>query len=365
MTINGSSGLIFPDGSGQETGIGRNRIINGDMRIDQRNAGASVAITTVNQYVVDRFAGQIVGAGTGRFSLQQSTTTPASGFKNSLVATVTTTDSSPSADYGYAIYQRIEGNNVADLNWGTANAQTVTLSFWVRSSLTGTFGVVLQNSSFSRAYGATYTISSANTWEQKSITISGDTTGTWAVDNTVGLDVAFSLGGGSSRTVSSGWQSNAGSYQTNVTGAINWIGTSGATFYITGVQLEVGSTATPFERRLYGQELINCQRYYWKVDGGTTGDYVALGSGVCMSATSARLYVKYPVAMRAAPTIAYAGTIYADDGTGHAVSAIDGAFEGINQMMLDFTTNSKTTGRGVVCYTVTSAGNNLTANAEL
>jgi hypothetical protein len=304
VSISGTNGVTFPDSSLQAAAASpyvlKNRIINGAMQIDQRNAGASVAITTVNQYVVDRFAGQIVGAGTGRFSLQQSTTTPASGFKNSLVATVTTTDSSPSAGYGYAIYQRIEGNNVADLNWGTANAQTVTLSFWVRSSLTGTFGVVLQNSSFSRAYGATYTISSANTWEQKSITISGDTTGTWAVDNTVGLDVAFSLGGGSSRTVSSGWQSNAGSYQTNVTGAINWIGTSGATFYITGVQLEVGTSATPFERRLYNQELANCQRYYFK---NKAVDIDSLfGSGFNESTTVAYGMSYFPVPMRTNPT---------------------------------------------------------------
>jgi hypothetical protein len=240
----------------------KNRIFNGQMVIDQRNAGASLAITTTGQYSVDRFQGGVYGSGTGRFSLQQSSTVPA-GFTNSLLATVTTADASPSASYGYAITQPIEGYNIADLGWGTANAQSATLSFWVRSSVTGTFPVVFQNNAADKAYGGQYTISSANTWEQKSIVVSGVTSGTWLTTNGAGIYVNFGLGGGSNRTMSSGLQTIGGALTTmNVTGSTQLIATNGATFYITGVQLEKGSTATSFDYRPYGTELLLCQRYY-------------------------------------------------------------------------------------------------------
>ena len=242
----------------------KNRIINGDMRIDQRNAGANVAVTTSDTYVTDRFAPHIFGSGTGRFTAQQVSTVP-TGFAKSLQLTVTTTDASPAAGYGYCIQQRIEGYNVVDLLFGSASAQTVTLSFWVRSSVTGSFGFLLHNASVTRNYGVLYTISAANTWEQKTITIAGDTTGTWETTNLNGLGVTFCLGGGSIRTVSTGWNANAtGSTPSFVTGGTNLMATNGATFYITGVQLEKGSTATSFDYRPYGTELALCQRYFEK-----------------------------------------------------------------------------------------------------
>lgn len=258
-----SSGLTFPDATSQNTGgyTGfRNRIINGAMVIDQRNAGASVTPTTLNgQYTFDRW--NCNNSAASKYSVQQNagSVTPPAGYKNYLGVTSLAATTVGSGDY-YQIMQQIEGFNVADLAWGTASASTVTLSFWVRSSLTGTFGGSLNNSAENRSYPYSYTISSANTWEYKTITIAGDTTGTWLTDNGKGLTVRFSLGMGST------YSSTAGSWQSGIyastTGATSVVGTNGATFYITGCQLEKGSVATPFEFRPYGTELQLCQRYY-------------------------------------------------------------------------------------------------------
>jgi hypothetical protein len=241
---------------------GRNRIINGDMRIDQRNAGASVTVnSTTVTHPVDRFFGQ--GQSTdGVFTLQQSSTAPA-GFSTSVVATVTTADASVGTTQFYLFGQRIEGFNTSDLSFGTASAKTVTLSFWTRSSLTGTFGGVLTNDGFTRSYPFTYSISVADTWEYKTVTIAGDTTGTWVGStNGVGLRIFWGLGVGADRSgTADAW---AGVQYLSATGAVSVIGTLNATWYVTGVQLEAGSVATPFERRQYGQELALCQRYFEK-----------------------------------------------------------------------------------------------------
>jgi hypothetical protein len=264
-----ASNNIVLDSSGNATFAGtpvpnssflRNRIINGDMRIDQRNAGASVTPTS-GQYLVDRFVAYL--SQTSKFTAQQNagSVTPPGGFKNYLGATSSSAYSVTSTDE-FEICQAIEGFNVADLGWGAANAQTITLSFWVRSSLTGTFGGFLKNNAGNRGYVFSYSISAANTWEQKSVTISGDTTGTWASDNSIGILIGWSIGAGSSKVSTAGsWSSTV---YVGVTGQVNLVGTNGATFYITGVQLEVGTAATPFERRQYGQELALCQRYYEK-----------------------------------------------------------------------------------------------------
>jgi hypothetical protein len=240
----------------------RNRIINGDMRIDQRNNGAAVTVSGANPslFCVDRWAGR-QEASSGAFTLQQSTVAP-TGFVNSLVATVTTADTSLTSNEGYSIYQAIEGFNSADLDWGTANAQFVTVSFWVRSSVTGSFSFMLLNDAFGRNYGALYTINSANAWEYKTVVVPGDTSGTWLTNSNAGIRVGFGLGAGINRTVSAGWSSPAVlNTKSKVTGGLDWIGTNGATFYITGVQLEPGTVATPFERRSFGQELALCMRY--------------------------------------------------------------------------------------------------------
>jgi hypothetical protein len=270
----------------------RNRIINGDMRIDQRNAGA--AVTTSASYPVDRFS--VVNTTDGAFSAQQDSSAPA-GFINSVKITTTTADGTLTTTQNLNFNQRIEGTNVADLGFGSANAKTVTLSFWVRSSLTGTFGGALRNDGANRSYPFTYSISVADTWEQKSVTIAGDTTGTWLTTTGIGLIVFFGLGAGPDRSGTAGaW---AASDLRSATGAVSVIGTLNATWYITGAQLEVGSVATPFERRPYGTELSLCQRYYWKITGGTA---VPFGSGFNSSTTQNQIVTFFPVEMRTAPS---------------------------------------------------------------
>ncbi len=272
----------------------RNRIINGDMRIDARNAGASVTVTTSNEYTLDRW--QAGATASSKFTVQQNagSVTPPAGFTNYLGCTSSAATSLAAGDY-YLVQQKVEGFNVSDLAWGTANASSVTLSFWVRSSLTGTFGGAIQNSAGNRSYPFTYSISSANTWEKKTITIPGDTSGTWLTTNGIGLYLLFGLGVGSTFSGTAGaW---AGSNFLSATGATSVVGTNGATFYITGVQLEPGSVATPFERRSYGQELALCQRYFQLNQVGTAIDTT---SGVVYGGNC-----YHKVEMRAAPTVAW------------------------------------------------------------
>jgi hypothetical protein len=269
----------------------RNRIINGDMRIDQRNAGASVTPTS-DVYTLDRWIA--VRSQASKFSVQQNTVDApvAQGFTHCMKVTSLSAYTVASSDY-FTIDQSIEGLNIGDLAWGTASAKTVTLSFWVRSSLTGTFGGAFTNSNLTRSYPFTYAISSANTWEQKSIVVAGDTSGTWLATNGLGVEIRFGLGVGSTYSGTAGvW---SGSAFLGATGATSVVGTNGATFYITGVQLEVGSVATPFEHRNYGTELALCQRYYQQRDNTI---YVSRGY-------SNEGYVNYawPVTMRDDPIL--------------------------------------------------------------
>jgi hypothetical protein len=311
VIINGTDGVTFNDaslqGAAASPNVLKNRIINGAMTFDQRNAGASVTLTNTGVYTVDRWQG--VEDTDGGMTAQQDSSAPA-GFVNSLKCTTTTADGSLSATQYAVVLQKIEGTNISDLAWGTANARTVTLSFWVRSSLTGTFGGSLSNSANNRSYPFTYTISVADTWEQKSITIAGDTSGTWLTTTGVGINIHFGLGVGSTYSGTAGaW---AGAQFLSATGATSVIGTLNATFYITGVQLEQNTSATPFERRLYGQELANCQRYFEKgfaIDTAPTdgsGDYFNGGAlGVFAFATNAlrTLPITYRVEKRASPTV--------------------------------------------------------------
>jgi hypothetical protein len=278
--------------SGSNNQTMRNRIINGAMTIDQRNAGASLTVNAAAAFFpVDRFFGY--GQATdGVFTIQQSTAAPA-GFVNSIIATITTADASIGSTQEYGISQNIEGLNVADLAWGTANAQPVTLSFWVRSSVTGTFGGSLSNSGYGRAYAYSYTISAANTWEYKTITIAGDTTGTWLTNTGAGIRVRWNLGTGSSYLGTANvW---SGSFANAPTGSVQLISTLGATFQITGVQLEEGTAASPFENRLIGTELQLCQRYF-KLMPALQGNFVqGLNVFIAGAADSA-------INMRATPT---------------------------------------------------------------
>ena len=276
-----------------------NRIINGDMRIDQRNAGASVTVTS-SQYVIDRWRSECSSGTGGAYSVQQSSVAPV-GFNNSALITVTTADASIGSMDFYDCQQFIEGFNVADLGWGTANAQTVTISFWVRSSVTGTFAGSVGNSAADRSYVFTYVVSAANTFEYKTVTIPGDTAGTWLTNNRRGIALTFDLGNGSSYQAAAG--SWVGQYAVGTSSSVKLISTSGATFYITGVQLEAGSVASPFERRDYGRELMMCQRYYERRTVGSQNNERLATTGLSNGATLAQFPIQHLIEKRATPSV--------------------------------------------------------------
>lgn len=267
----------------------RNRIINGDMRIDQRNNGASVTSGAGSTYFVDRFV--VTSTVASKLSAQRSTVAP-SGFTNSSLITVVSSYSPTSTD-DFRFSQYVEGFNAADFGWGAAGAQSVTLSFWVRASVTGTYAFAVKNSAAIRSYVATYTVSAANTWQYVTITIPGDTTGTWLTDSGIGLQLIWDLGQGSNYNAPTAntWQaSNYG----RTSGAVSFVSqANGSTFYITGVQLEAGSVATPFERRPYGTELALCQRYYRK------------NTSLVASSNAGYSHVQWATTMRAQPTVTH------------------------------------------------------------
>ena len=288
----------------------RNRIINGDMRIDQRNAGASVTVT--DAYTLDRW--KFTEDTDGAASVQQVSDAP-SGFNNSAKVTVTTADATIGAAQFTLFWQPIEGFNWADLGYGAAGAKTSTLSFWVKSSLTGTFSGALENSAGDRSYIFSYTISAANTWEYKTITIAGDTSGTWVGStNGIGVKVFFTLTAG---TNFQGTPGSWGATRFGATGTTQLMSTLNATWQITGVQLEVGSVATPFERRPYGTELALCQRYYFDSGVTPTGFF---GMPIAAANTIAAGIGTFPVEMRAAPTVTFKSNNPEQSGIGSAAS---------------------------------------------
>ena len=319
----GGSSITFEDGSIVASGSQgfKNKIINGHMMIDQRNAGAAISAAG-NVYTVDRFL--IQGSQTGKFNVQQRNSANSAvsnyesgsaptGYVNSLKITVGTAVTVGSGDY-FILRQPIEGNNVADLDFGLSTAKTVTLSFWVKSSLIGLHSGHLTNASSARWYAYTYTINVADTWEYKTIVIPGDQSGTWLKDNGMGIYVGWSLGTGSTNAAagSNAWSSSTG---IGAPSEVNTVATAGATFYITGVQLEKGTTASSFEFRSYGKELMLCQRYYaigtWPPSyngGNTQADYV----------TS---FISFKTTMRVIPTMSSGTHIYVDGAsyTGYTV----------------------------------------------
>ena len=315
----------------------RNLIINGAMVQDQRNGGSSVTPTASGTYTLDRWRANI--SVSSKFSVQQSTEAPANHTNSLLVTSLAAT--TVSASNQYFIGTRLEGYNIAHLKFGTADAQSITLSFWVRSSLTGTFGAGVFNSAANRCYPISYTISSANTWEQKTVTIPGDTSGTWLTNNGVGLQLIFSLGIGSTFQGTAGaWTSSA---HLTASSTVNLVETNGATLYITGVQLEVGSVSTPYEHRSFGDELALCQRYYQYYD--STDRLSAWGSANSTYIFTANVLEK---PMRAQPTVSLSGAatfdayhrssynqssanIHRNSGSKNAVILQLGNFSGITQ----------------------------------
>jgi len=285
--------------------IMKNRIINGAMVISQRNGTTGTLITSDSQFGLDRWNYRT--SLSSKLTSTQSTNAPV-GFTYSNQTTVTTSATPSSGDY-ISLKQIIEGYNIADLGFGTANAKTVTVSFWVYSSVTGTYGARLLNLDATQTYVFQYTVSSANTWTFITVTVPGPTTGTWNTTNGAGLGIQFDLGSGSSFATASPntWLS---SDVNHVSGNVQLVTNSGANWYITGVQLEVGSSATGFEYRQYQQELALCQRYYYQ-QNGTNGNAPSFAAGgpAYSGTNSAQHYTAFPTTMRATPSVGYFGTI--------------------------------------------------------
>jgi hypothetical protein len=344
----------------------KNRIINGAMVIDQRNAAGVVPTSAGTQnFVVDRF--KMLYTQTSKMTGQQSSTAPI-GFNKSTVITSSSAYSVLSTDY-FIYTQYIEGYNIVDFSWGTVNAKPVTLSFWVYSSLTGTFGGALGNGAGTRSFPFSYTINSANTWEQKTITVTGETTGTWDSNTGTGLAIYMSLGSGSTYSTTAGSWVN-GLYISS-TGATSVVGTNGATWYLAGVQLEVGTVATSFDTRSYGTELALCQRYFYK-NQNTNGSasYPIMLQAYSSSAAFGKI-LDLPVTMRAVPTAATtatSGTFTPSTASGNNTTAFSGT------IIESCTVNTLATGAwtgssGLVAgnATVVAMPNNafVTASAEL
>lgn len=304
----------------------KNRIINGAMVFDQRNNGAAVTFTNSNGYSLDRYLTDMSPAGS--VTVQQVSDAP-SGFTKSLKWTIATATAGGSTQAAYAARHIIEGYNVADLGWGTSSAQTITLSFWVKCSSTGTFSVGVANSAFNRGYAATYTITSANTWEFKSITIPGDTSGTWVTDSGIGVRLYWNTGSGSNYLISAGsWQATG---CIGATGSTSLTNTLGATFQITGLQFEVGVTATTFDYRSYTTELQLCQRYFETnvsqgtkpADGVTVSDrypFIAYNTG------AGGLTISFKVEKRTTPVLSLYGGANSYGTSGQLTLYVSGAW---------------------------------------
>jgi hypothetical protein len=361
--INGSSpSITFSDGSAQTSATRPflNRIINGAMVIDQRNAGASWSISGTPTYGADRWEWRL-GTSTGS-TVQQVTTAP-TGFNYSSKLIIGT-GASPAAGIGTGYFnQKIEGYNVGDLGWGTASAKTITLSFWVYSSLTGTFGLCVTNDALDYSYPTSYTINAANTWEQKTITIAGPTTGTWLTTTGVGIRPMWDLGCGSNyKGTANTWA--AADYRGGATGTQSICATSGATWYITGVQLEVGSTATSFDYRPYGTELSLCYRYCYNL---YTGANLFYAQGNYYTGTEVLTIIPFPVTMRTTPTISYAGlTTFYRNGAADSnnISSWTLQYSSTNFANLSATSMSGTAGQAGTLYS-TNAAAKMSFLAEL
>jgi hypothetical protein len=268
------------------------------MVIDQRNAGA--AVTTSGSFVVDRWFFNNVSDGT--LSVQQSTDVPSGqGFNYSLKMTATVGDASIGAAQYCNLQHRIEGYNFADMGFGASGASTVTLSFWVKASVVGNYSVALYNSAENRINPQQFSVSVANTWERKTITYTGDTTGTWLTTNGIGANVTFYPALGSNFVGAAGW--NAGG-TFGVTGQSNAIASNGNIFAITGVQLEKGSTATSFDYRPYGTELQLCQRYFYNLTNCAAS---------AASTSKIEFHYQHPVPMRGTPSLNVVGVMRIED----------------------------------------------------
>ena len=357
LILNGTTGVTFDDSSLQGAAASpfglKNRIINGDMVIDQRNNGASVTPTD-GQFSADRWKNGLTQSSKYSIRVMNGVETAASnyeagaapvGFSNSIKVTSLSAYTSGVNDE-FEVFQNIEANNLSDLNWGTANARTVTLSFWVKSSLTGTFGGAVTNGpTINYSFPFSYTILAANTWEYKTVTIIGPTAGTFNQSGTnVGLQLFFSFGGGSNVLgTANSWVASS---LRGVTGQVNLVATNSATLYITGVQLERNTTATPFEWIPYTTELQLCQRYYWASSDARMSGYQGASNDLNQQV------ITFPVAMRSGPSVFVSTAIYPADNNITSISA-----QNITTTTFTITTN-KNTGGGYFYSRFTIVGAN-------
>ena len=304
--ITATNGSVTTDGR-----TGSNLIINGAMQVAQR--GTSVTGLTGTAFLLDRF--KFTNNDHGTWTLSQDTDAPA-GFSKSMKMLCTTADSSVgSSDYSFFLY-KLEGNEVQQLASGTGDAKNVTLSFWVKSNVTGTFSAILRNEDNNRQCGGAYTVNSSGTWEYKTVTIPPDTVAGYTDDNTTALQIEWWLGAGSTftgGTLPTSWETSSNADRAGANTVDVGTVTNGY-FQITGVQLEVGDTATPFEHRSYGDELARCQRYYYRrTSVGSNGSYYRYVTGFHNSTSSAEGVLEMPVEMRATPSLSSSGTFAAWD----------------------------------------------------
>lgn len=303
----------------------RNLIINGDMQVAQRST--SVASLTAGEYrTADRFFVAIDTQGTWTNSVENDAPT-GSGFAKSLKMLCTTADASPAAGDALNIQQRIEGQNLQQVKKGTASAEQLTLSFWVKSNVTGTYIAELYDADNTRQISKSYTISVSGTWERKTITFPADTTGAFDNDNALSLYAIWWLGAGSNHTSgtlnSSAW--NSATTANRAVGQTNLASATSNYWQITGVQLEVGDTATPFEFKPFAQDLAECQRYYYRNSSSTSNNYVRVAQGHVGSGSSTALYAHtyMPVTLRANPSsVEFANLGAWNGGNPIAISAV-------------------------------------------
>ena len=345
----------------------RNIIINGDMSIAQRGT-STASVTSTGYNACDRWKNVLNTLGT--FTVSQDTSVPTGqGFAKSFKMACTTADASPAAGDFNALIQTIEGQNVQYLKKGTASAESLTVSFWVKSNKTGTYTCEFRDSDNTRSISQTYTISSVDTWEKKTITIDGDTTGAFDNDNGNSLQMWFWLGAGTDYTggtLNTSWSASTTNQRVSSSN-VNIADSTSNTWYITGVQLEAGTTASDFEFLPYDVNLNRCQRYYWKVEGISGTGFPAIGSGHIYQSTSPRVYVKYPFSMRSSPTLGYSGTLRLNSGgSTEDITSFGIAYIGLNSAMVAFnTTVTFTVGNGCIVHCLNTPTSYFYGEAEL
>ena len=345
-------------GSADAGGLtGRNLIINGAMQVAQR--GTSFSSITASVYPVDRFFVKDTNAASGQATVSQSTTAP-DDFKYALKVDVTSADTSLAANDQYKIEYRAEGQDVAHLNWGTSAAKTVTLSFWIRSNKTGNTQVAVVNGDNNRSYVAPFTIGASNTWERKELTIDGDTGGTWLTSNDVGLRLRWgSFGSGYQTSSVDQWLGNQKMSRDD--SPINFFDSTDNELYLTGVQLEVGEQATPFEHRSFHEQRLACYRYFFQFgsDGSTgvsgTNNNCHISYAYVKSNTAAEAWVSPPLPMRVQPTVTVSAT-------GDVACHLPGF---VRNAATALTTQDNLSGFNAVCLNVTYGSNANFTNGKV